>query len=119
MGRCSKLTGAYPLAQGIANEYVCIAKPGRAGCISTTYGEWNRDRCAPAAGANSLSPVASRRWLWHHARAGGKPVEIVKTRNPVHGKATSFDIAYEAGVSQSTVSRALRGSPTEIGRASC
>jgi DNA-binding LacI/PurR family transcriptional regulator len=39
-------------------------------------------------------------------------VEIVKTRNSVHGKATSFDIAYEAGVSQSTVSRALRGSPT-------
>lgn len=27
------------------------------------------------------------------------------------GKATSFDIAYQAGVSQSTVSRALRGSP--------
>ena len=27
------------------------------------------------------------------------------------GKATSFDIAYRAGVSQSTVSRALRGSP--------
>jgi DNA-binding LacI/PurR family transcriptional regulator len=27
------------------------------------------------------------------------------------GKATSFDIAYHAGVSQSTVSRALRGSP--------
>jgi DNA-binding LacI/PurR family transcriptional regulator len=29
----------------------------------------------------------------------------------VKGKATSFDIAYEAGVSQSTVSRALRHSP--------
>ena len=28
------------------------------------------------------------------------------------GKATSIDIAYLAGVSQSTVSRALRGSPT-------
>ena len=27
------------------------------------------------------------------------------------GKATSFDIAYQAGVSQSTVSRALRDSP--------
>ena len=27
------------------------------------------------------------------------------------GKATSFDIAYQAGVSQSTVSRALRNSP--------
>ena len=27
-------------------------------------------------------------------------------------KATSIDIAYLAGVSQSTVSRALRGSPT-------
>jgi DNA-binding LacI/PurR family transcriptional regulator len=30
----------------------------------------------------------------------------------VPGKATSFDIAYQAGVSQPTVSRALRGSPT-------
>jgi DNA-binding LacI/PurR family transcriptional regulator len=29
----------------------------------------------------------------------------------VKGKATSFDIAYRAGVSQSTVSRALRHSP--------
>jgi DNA-binding LacI/PurR family transcriptional regulator len=28
------------------------------------------------------------------------------------GRATSIDIAYLAGVSQSTVSRALRGSPT-------
>ena len=27
------------------------------------------------------------------------------------GKPTSFDIAYHAGVSQATVSRALRGSP--------
>jgi DNA-binding LacI/PurR family transcriptional regulator len=30
---------------------------------------------------------------------------------PMKGKTTSFDIAYMAGVSQSTVSRALRGSP--------
>ncbi len=30
---------------------------------------------------------------------------------PVQGKPTSFDIAYLAGVSQSTVSRALRNSP--------
>ena len=30
---------------------------------------------------------------------------------PMKGKATSFDIAYLAGVSQSTVSRALRDSP--------
>ena len=32
-------------------------------------------------------------------------------RSSTQGKATSFDIAYRAGVSQSTVSRALRGSP--------
>lgn len=31
--------------------------------------------------------------------------------NRMKGKATSFDIAYRAGVSQATVSRALRGSP--------
>ena len=34
-----------------------------------------------------------------------------KTHGRVSGKATSFDIAYRAGVSQPTVSRALRGSP--------
>lgn len=34
-----------------------------------------------------------------------------KVRSRVPGKATSFDIAYLAGVSQPTVSRALRGSP--------
>src|SRR5690606_346756 len=33
------------------------------------------------------------------------------TAGMMKGKATSFDIAYKAGVSQSTVSRALRGSP--------
>lgn len=44
--------------------------------------------------------------------SGRYEVHSEKTRGPVHGKATSFDIAYEAGVSQSTVSRALRGSPT-------
>lgn len=32
-------------------------------------------------------------------------------RKEMHGKPTSFDIAYLAGVSQPTVSRALRGSP--------
>jgi DNA-binding LacI/PurR family transcriptional regulator len=32
-------------------------------------------------------------------------------RKQMHGKPTSFDIAYLAGVSQPTVSRALRGSP--------
>lgn len=35
-----------------------------------------------------------------------------KIRGPAQGRVTSFDIAYQAGVSQSTVSRALRGSPT-------
>jgi DNA-binding LacI/PurR family transcriptional regulator len=34
----------------------------------------------------------------------------VSTNEPIRGKATSFDIAYRAGVSQSTVSRALRDS---------
>jgi DNA-binding LacI/PurR family transcriptional regulator len=34
-----------------------------------------------------------------------------KAQGRVSGKATSFDIAYRAGVSQPTVSRALRGSP--------
>ena len=34
-----------------------------------------------------------------------------RQRSSTQGKATSFDIAYRAGVSQSTVSRALRGSP--------
>ena len=34
-----------------------------------------------------------------------------KAHGRVPGKATSFDIAYRAGVSQPTVSRALRGSP--------
>lgn len=42
---------------------------------------------------------------------GGINVED-RVRSPVGGKLTSFDIAYRAGVSQSTVSRALRGSPT-------
>jgi DNA-binding LacI/PurR family transcriptional regulator len=37
---------------------------------------------------------------------------VERANGPAHGKATSFDIAYRAGVSQSTVSRALRGSPT-------
>ena len=34
-----------------------------------------------------------------------------KTHRRATAKATSFDIAYQAGVSQPTVSRALRGSP--------
>jgi len=38
-------------------------------------------------------------------------VETTKIRPKVAGKATSFDIAHLAGVSQPTVSRALRGSP--------
>lgn len=39
-------------------------------------------------------------------------MHIEKARGRTQGKATSFDIAYRAGVSQSTVSRALRGSAT-------
>jgi DNA-binding LacI/PurR family transcriptional regulator len=39
-------------------------------------------------------------------------VQLEKVRNRVQVKATSLDIAYQAGVSQSTVSRALRGSTT-------
>ncbi|MBU6443270.1 MAG: LacI family DNA-binding transcriptional regulator [Alphaproteobacteria bacterium] len=35
-----------------------------------------------------------------------------KLRGPASDRATSFDIAYHAGVSQPTVSRALRGDPT-------
>jgi DNA-binding LacI/PurR family transcriptional regulator len=38
-------------------------------------------------------------------------VETEKARTKLPGKATSFDIAYLAGVSQPTVSRALRDSP--------
>jgi DNA-binding LacI/PurR family transcriptional regulator len=50
---------------------------------------------------------------WHiriqiHSRRVGSPVVPIK----VAGKATSFDIAELAGVSQPTVSRALRGSPS-------
>jgi DNA-binding LacI/PurR family transcriptional regulator len=45
----------------------------------------------------------------------GRMLDITKTREKsrprLPGKATSFDIAYRAGVSQPTVSRALRGSP--------
>ena len=36
---------------------------------------------------------------------------LVSSKDMTKGKATSFDIAYRAGVSQSTVSRALRDSP--------
>jgi DNA-binding LacI/PurR family transcriptional regulator len=35
--------------------------------------------------------------------------DSLKPRPAIHGRPTSFDIAYRAGVSQSTVSRALRG----------
>jgi len=44
-------------------------------------------------------------------RQGDKRVSHEKTHGRAPGKATSFDIAYRAGVSQPTVSRALRGSP--------
>lgn len=40
-----------------------------------------------------------------------KKTQAEKAVRPIQGKATSFDIAYRAGVSQSTVSRALRDSP--------
>ena len=39
-------------------------------------------------------------------------MEIEKVRGPVSDRPTSFDIAHQAGVSQPTVSRALRGDPT-------
>src|SRR5580698_2572797 len=42
---------------------------------------------------------------------GGIDLNHEKAHGRVSGKATSFDIAYQAGVSQPTVSRALRGSP--------
>jgi DNA-binding LacI/PurR family transcriptional regulator len=42
---------------------------------------------------------------------GGIDLSHEKAHGRVSGKATSFDIAYQAGVSQPTVSRALRGSP--------
>ena len=44
-------------------------------------------------------------------REGDGRVSHEKAHGRVPGKATSFDIAYRAGVSQPTVSRALRGSP--------
>lgn len=39
-------------------------------------------------------------------------VETEKLHGPVSDRPTSFDIAFQAGVSQPTVSRALRGDPT-------
>jgi DNA-binding LacI/PurR family transcriptional regulator len=44
------------------------------------------------------------------AHAESSSTELRMTTSSIKGKATSFDIAYQAGVSQSTVSRALRGS---------
>lgn len=49
--------------------------------------------------------------MWH-SRGMRIPVEsIVDEKSRPHERPTSFDIAYRAGVSQSTVSRALRGDP--------
>lgn len=45
------------------------------------------------------------------AKGETKAVSQEKAHGRAPGKATSFDIAYRAGVSQPTVSRALRGSP--------
>jgi DNA-binding LacI/PurR family transcriptional regulator len=44
-------------------------------------------------------------------REGDTRVSHEKAHGRIPGRATSFDIAYRAGVSQPTVSRALRGSP--------
>jgi DNA-binding LacI/PurR family transcriptional regulator len=49
--------------------------------------------------------------LWQYSHARGSAVGNGKGHTPAPAKPTSFDIAYRAGVSQSTVSRALRGSP--------
>ena len=54
--------------------------------------------------------IAAGHRAWHHpvlCRPYPKPSVIA----PIKGKATSLDIAHLAGVSQPTVSRALRGSP--------
>jgi DNA-binding LacI/PurR family transcriptional regulator len=60
-----------------------------------------------------LPPLWCHLPLWHDVTQGERILGTTTTARPsqVPARATSFDIAYLAGVSQPTVSRALRGSP--------
>src|SRR5690606_1216037 len=81
----------------------CRFSAGRWECPCRTLGRRFRGpprRCPGAADSSGKRPRAPRRPApWHHRAM------------TIRGRPTSLDIAYLAGVSQPTVSRALRGSP--------
>src|SRR5690606_7863297 len=84
-------------------EASCRFSAGRWECPCRTLGRRFRGpprRCPGAADSSGKRPRAPRRPApWHHRAM------------TIRGRPTSLDIAYLAGVSQPTVSRALRGSP--------
>src|SRR5271166_6428714 len=103
---------ANPPAYVCMYEYVCTGAAIDHCCSRATTAPGRFEPSASRAGRAVRRNLASRRPPVASCDWGDTQVHSEKTRTPAHGKATSFDIAYEAGVSQSTVSRALRGSPT-------